>query len=163
MARPTIWRRARILSLSRGYQDIPLVEITPGETIVRTIVHFACYTGVQPQNTAPDYGIAYALRVIDGDSSNNSGIGSPWSNYYDMEEAVRWGGMTPDPYVYTTAVSPPSEVAVYRPPGGLIDTPTMRLNDTAGVQTLWLQTESSDWQNYTYTQQSYASVLVKLP
>lgn len=151
------------MSLSRGYQDVPLATISPGETIVRTVVEFACYTPAQDQNRAPDYAIAYGLRVRPGDPSQGQGIGSPWDNYDDYEDAIWWGGMSPDAYLWTTAVSPPQEVAVYRPPGRIIDTPVMRRNDSSGLQTLWLQTQSSDWSTYEYTQQTFASVLVKLP
>lgn len=162
MARQTEWRRTRTITLSRGYQTVPLVELAPGETVARSVVDLTCYTGVQAQGEGLSYPIAYSLYVTDGDETELTLLRFPWSNYELMEDAVWWGGMTAVPYLYTTAVSPPQEIAMYRPTVGVVDTPVMRTNNTGSVQTLWLLTESSDYQNYAHQATVFASILVKL-
>jgi len=146
MARPTEWRAERGITLSVGYQDLQVMVLAPGETVMRTVLTFRA---IGPIADAPDpsfVGLAYALSIIDGDQAHGQApTVSPWTDYSSYEDAMWWDLANGRVSLFQGNTSPAVMEMEWVPSGGTVDTRTMRTNATAGNQSLWFQTEQSDY------------------
>lgn len=164
MARPVEWRRKTFHFLDASFHSFCFGPLNPGETLVRTVLTFAFYSPVQDQGRGTEVELGYALNAFGTPTNLPSGVAWPLSNPEDYEDPIWWDGCVAETYLYTTAVSPPKEIAMYRPVGGTIDTPVMRTNRGSTPEGIWLQTENGDIAGgATHEGYGYAKYLVKLP